>query len=70
MVANNAFVLKEMREKSKLEGREEGIEEGRKEGREEERIKIAKKLLDILDDETIAIKTELSIDVIRNLRKS
>ena len=38
MVANNAFVLKEMREKSKLEGREEGrklgIEEGRKEGRE------------------------------------
>ena len=32
MVANNAFVLKDMREKSKAEGREEGREEGRKEG--------------------------------------
>ena len=45
-------------------------EMGKSEGRKEERINIAKKLLDVLDDETIAIKTELSIDVIRNLRKS
>ncbi|MBU5488037.1 Rpn family recombination-promoting nuclease/putative transposase [Clostridium sp. MSJ-8] len=41
MVANNAFILKDMREKSKaegkIEGREEGIKEGRIEGKAEGR---------------------------------
>ena len=73
MVANNAFILKEMRENSKaegkIEGREEGLKEGLEEGRKEEKINIAKKLLDILDDETIALKTELPIEVIQDLRK-
>lgn len=35
--------------------------ENREEGKQEERINIATKLLDVLDDETIALKTELSI---------
>jgi predicted transposase/invertase (TIGR01784 family) len=55
------------------EGRAKGIEEGRKagkeEGKQEEKIKIAKNLLDVLDDETISTKTGLEIEVIKNLRK-
>ena len=47
----------------------ENREEGKQEGKQEERINIATKLLDVLDDETIAIKTGLSIEVVRSLRK-
>ena len=43
-------------------------QEGKQEGREEEKIEIAKQLLDILDDKTIAQKTGLSIDFIKSLR--
>ena len=49
------------------EGREEGRKEGREEGRKEEQIKIARSLLDILDIETISIKTGLSIDEVKEL---
>lgn len=45
-----------------------GIEKGRKEGRKEERLSIARNLLDILDNETIALKTGLSINDVENLR--
>jgi len=61
MVANNAFLLKEMKEEAKKEGIEEGIKE--------KAIEIAKNLLDVLDDETIAIKTGLSVEKIKELRK-
>lgn len=44
-------------------------EEGREEGRQEEKVEIAKKLLDILDDKTIAEKTGLPINKIMELRK-
>lgn len=53
MVANNAFIIKEMEENA----------EKRK------AIEIAKNLLDILDDETIAAKTGLDIEEIKRLRK-
>ena len=53
MVANNAFIIKEMEENA----------EKRK------AIEIAKNLLDILDDETIAAKTGLEIEEIKRLRK-
>ncbi|WBW95932.1 Rpn family recombination-promoting nuclease/putative transposase [Oceanirhabdus sp. W0125-5] len=56
MVANNAYMLKEMKEKAEQKGREE------------EKIEIAKKLLDILDDETISQKTGLEIEKIKELR--
>jgi predicted transposase/invertase (TIGR01784 family) len=42
-------------------GVEKGIEEGKKE--------IAKNLLDVLEDETIALKTGLDIKEIKKLRK-
>ena len=43
---------------------QKGIEKGLREGK----IEIAINLLDILDDETISIKTGLEIDYIKNLR--
>ena len=42
-----------------------GIEKGKK----EEKIAIAKNLLDILDNETIALKTGLTTSDVENLRK-
>lgn len=45
-------------------GEERGIEKGI----EKEKIEIAKKLLDILDDQTIADKTGLHIEKVRELR--
>jgi predicted transposase/invertase (TIGR01784 family) len=43
-------------------------EEGREEGREEEKIKLAKKLLDVLEIDIIAKKTGLSIEILENLK--
>jgi predicted transposase/invertase (TIGR01784 family) len=42
---------------------------GLKKGIEQEKIAIAKNLLDVLDDKTISLKTALSIDIIKSLRK-
>ena len=39
-------------------GLKKGREEGREEGKKEEKIAIAKNLLDILDNETIALKID------------
>ena len=49
------------------QGIEQGIEQGVKKGRKEEQIKIAKSLLDILDIETISLKTGLSIEEVKDL---
>ena len=65
MVARNAFILEEMRDKAK----EEGKSEGRKDGREEGLKEVAMKLLDILDDKTISEKTGLDIEKVKELRK-
>ena len=45
-----------------------GREEATKEGREEEKLAIARNLLDILDNETIALKTGLTITDVEKLR--
>ena len=50
------------------EGIKEGMKKGRKQGQEEKSIEIAKNLLDVLDDETISLKTGLTIDKIKELR--
>ncbi len=44
-------------------------EEGREEGKKQKVIEIAKNLLDILDNKTIALKTGLSEEAIESLRK-
>lgn len=46
------------------EGREEGIELGK----QEEKLEIARNLLDVLDDATIALKTGLTLEQIKTLR--
>jgi len=51
------------------EGIKKGIEKGIEKGLEQSKITIAKNLLDILDDETISIKTDLSVEVIKSLRR-
>jgi predicted transposase YdaD len=43
-------------------------ERAKEEGKKEEKIKIAKNLLDILDIETISLKTGLSIEEIKSLK--
>lgn len=48
----------------------EGREEGREEGRREEKKEIARKLIDILDDETISKKVGIAIEEIKELRKN
>ncbi|MCB2291332.1 PD-(D/E)XK nuclease family transposase [Clostridium sp. CS001] len=45
--------------------RAEGMEKGREEGIE----KVAKSLLDVLDDETISAKTGLTVEFVKGLRK-
>lgn len=61
MVANNAFIIKEMEEKAEKRGEEKA--EKRK------AIEIARNLLDVLDDEIIALKTGLDIEEVREIRK-
>ena len=49
-------------------GLDKGIQKGIQKGIEQEKINIAKNLLDILDNETIALKTDLSVEIIASLR--
>ena len=51
------------------EGREKGLEEGVEIGIKQRNIEIAKNLLDVLDNDTISLKTGLSIEDIQILRK-
>ncbi|MGL5380125.1 Rpn family recombination-promoting nuclease/putative transposase [Clostridium sp.] len=71
----NELELYNMREKSFFDkvsalsnAKEEGREEGLEEGKLLERINIAKNLLDVLDNETIALKTGLTAEEIDKLR--
>ena len=50
------------------DGLKKGIKEGIKKGIKQEKIKLAKNLLDILDTQTIAIKTGLTIEEIEALK--
>ncbi len=49
-------------------GRAEGIKEGIEKGRLEEKMSLVKSLLDILDDDTIALKTGLALEQVQKLR--
>lgn len=67
MVANNAFMIEEMKEKVKKETERE-VRKQEEELRKQDKIQIAKNLMDILDNETIALKTGLTIDEVSKLR--
>lgn len=51
-------------------GVRKGLKEGRQEGRQDEKVEIAQRLLAVLDDETIAATTGLSIAEIQSLRSA
>jgi predicted transposase/invertase (TIGR01784 family) len=53
---------------SEIDIMETAKEEGREEGEKKKAIEIAKNLLDVLDDETISIKTGLIIEEVKGLR--
>ena len=60
---------KSMFQSSYGEGHVEGLKEGREKGHKEERKAIAVNLLDILDDETISVKTGLNIEEVKQIRR-
>lgn len=51
-------------------GMERGMQKGMEKGMEQEKISIAKNLLEILDDETIAAKTSLEKKIVAELREA
>lgn len=55
-------------EKGMEKGMKKGIEKGMQQGQKVKAMEIAKNLLDVLDNETIAVKTGLSIHEIEELR--
>lgn len=54
----------------KEEGRREGRQEGERKGRSAAQLEIAESLLDILDVETIAEKTGLTVEQVCKLKGS
>ena len=63
------FVIQKEIDPFYKEGVEKGIQQGIKQGIQKEKISIAKRLLDILDDDIIAKKVGLSLEEVRKLRK-
>ena len=61
-------ILKKEFERGFEEGFKQGFEEGLKQARKQQAIEIAKNLLDVLDDETIASATGVDIEEVRQLR--
>ncbi|MBD3767641.1 MAG: hypothetical protein IE928_06765 [Gammaproteobacteria bacterium] len=61
-------VIKTAAMEAAAEAREEGKKEGIEIGKHSEKLEIARNLLDVLDDATIAAKTGLSIEAIKGLR--
>ncbi len=55
-------------EKGRAEGIELGKQEGIELGKQERELEIARNLLDVLDDATIAVKTGLTVEQIQSLR--
>lgn len=60
--------LNEAERKGIEKGIQEGMQKGIEEGEKNKAIEIAKSLLDVLDLETIALKTGLSKDEINSLK--
>ncbi len=56
-------------EKGIKQGIEKGVKQGLEQGAKQEKIEIAKNLLDVLDDETISLKTGLSLEEVEKLRE-
>ena len=66
---DEATRLSEAEERGEERGQKRGEKIGEERGKKRKAIEIANNLLDILDDETIALKTGLSIEEVKALRK-
>ena len=60
--------LETAEKKGHKKGHKEGVKEGYKAGSRQRSFEIAKNLLDVLDDETIALKSGLNIEEVSALR--
>ena len=73
MIQDKLVALNNTKKLSHEKGLEEGLELGKEkekeEGKMEAKFEIARNLLDVLDDWTISIKTGLSINEIKEMRK-
>ncbi|WP_436513640.1 hypothetical protein [Clostridium thermobutyricum] len=73
MIQDKLVALNNTKKLSHEKGLEEilelGKEKGKEEGKTEAKFEIARNLLDVLDDWTISIKTGLSINEIKEMRK-
>lgn len=61
MTANITRTIEEIKEEAKLEGKLEG--------KIAAKLELARELLDVLDDETIATKTKLPLEQVKKLRQ-
>jgi predicted transposase/invertase (TIGR01784 family) len=61
-------VMDYAREEAEKKGLEKGLKQGKTEGKAEAKIEMAKSLLDVLDIETIALKSGLSIEAVKQLK--
>ena len=66
---NEISALSYAEEKGIQKGIEKGVKQGLEQGAKQEKIEIAKNLLDVLDDETISLKTGLSMEEVKEIRK-
>ena len=66
---NEISALSYAEEKGIQKGIEKGVKQGLEQGAKQEKIEIAKNLLDVLDDETISLKTGLSLEEVEKLRE-
>ncbi|EDX74873.1 conserved hypothetical protein [Coleofasciculus chthonoplastes PCC 7420] len=60
--------IQEGREQGIQEGREQGIQEGREQGIQESKVEMARKMLGVVDEDTISQITGLSLEEVRRLR--
>jgi predicted transposase/invertase (TIGR01784 family) len=60
--------LKEGDEKGFKRGIKQGVEKGIEQGKHQEKLELAKNLLDVLDVQTIAVKTGLTVEEIEGLK--
>lgn len=69
ILKDKVSALNEAERKGIEKGIQQGIEQGIQQGIQQGIIKMAKSLLDVLDDKTIAIKTGLDMEVVKRLRE-
>ena len=69
ILKDKVSALNEAERKGIEKGLQQGLQQGIEQGLQQGIIKMAKSLLDILDDKTISVKTGLDIEEVKKLRE-